>query len=142
MVKSFRILVVDDQPRARASLRALLATRFPLAAFDEAPDGAEAIRRVEAAKPQVVLMDVVMPELNGVEAARRIKTRWPEVKVIVLSMYGEYRAAALAAGSDVFVSKDEPPENLLMLLANTIGPDSDTPDPDCPEILASGEEGE
>jgi two-component system NarL family response regulator len=54
-----------------------------------------------------------MPEMDGLEATRLIKARWPQVKVIVLSMYADYMADALAAGADAFVSKGEPPERLL-----------------------------
>lgn len=111
-----KVLVVDDQPRARKSIEALLAT-WPLAGqVREAANGREAVRLVEESQPDVVLMDVRMPELNGIEATRLIKARWPQVKVIVLSMYPEYAADALEAKADTFFSKGAPPEELLATL--------------------------
>jgi DNA-binding NarL/FixJ family response regulator len=116
MVKAIRILIVDDQRRTRQSLKALLATNFQPMEMREAANGVEAIRCAEDWKPHIVLMDARMPELDGIEATRIIKTKTPEVRVIVLSMYAEYQAAALAAGADAFVSKGEPPEQLLAAL--------------------------
>lgn len=117
MVKTLRILIVDDQRRARKSLKALLATRFQLADTCEAVNGIEAVRCVEECKPDIVLMDAQMPEMDGVEATRIIKEKSPHTPVIMLSMYTEYQAASLAAGADVFISKGEPPERLLEALA-------------------------
>jgi CheY-like chemotaxis protein len=116
MLRALRILIVDDQPRARRSLKALLGTRFKLDDTCEAVNGLEAIGCVEECKPDLVLMDARMPEMDGIEATRIIKTRAPDVPVIVLSMYGEYQAAALAAGAEAFIVKGEPPERLLTLL--------------------------
>ena len=113
MVKALRILIVDDQRRARQSLKALLATRFQLIDMYEAANGIEAIRCVEECKPNIVLMDARMPEMDGIEATRIIKTKSPQVRVIVLSMYAEYQAAALTAGADAFISKGEPAEQFL-----------------------------
>ena len=113
MVKAIRILIVDDQRRARQSLKALLATRFQLIDTCEAANGIEAIRCLEECQPNLILMDARMPEMDGIEATRLIKTKSAHVPVIVLSMYTEYRAAALAAGADAFIGKGEPPERLL-----------------------------
>ncbi len=117
MFKSLCILIVDDQPRVRQSLRALLATKFRMTEAHEAANGAEAILCVEECKPDIVLMDARMPVLDGIEATRLIKTSAPKVKVIVMSMYPEYCASALAAGAEAYISKGEPPEQLLKLLA-------------------------
>ena len=117
MVKTMRILIVDDQQRARQSLKALLATRFQLVDTCEAVNGIEAVRCVEECKPDIVLMDAQMPEMDGIEATRIIKEKSPQTPVIVLSMYSEYQASALAAGADAFISKGEPPEHLLEALA-------------------------
>lgn len=116
-VKTMRILIVDDQTRARQSVKALLATHLRQAEWFEASSGPEALCRVEELHPQIVLMDARMPDMDGVEATRLIRVRWPQVRVIVLSMYGDYRAAALAAGAQAFVNKGEPPERLLAALA-------------------------
>jgi len=121
MVESLEILVVDDQPRTRQSLKALLVTCPQVEEVREAANGRQAVRLVEESQPDVVLMDVRMPEMDGLLATRLIKTRWPQVKVILLSMYTEYLDEALAAGADAFVSKGEPPERLLATLA-TVAP--------------------
>jgi CheY-like chemotaxis protein len=117
MVKILRILIVDDQQRARRSLKALLATMFQLTETCEAANGMEAVQCVEECNPDVVLMDARMPEMDGIEATRIIKTNSAHIPVIVLSMYLEYQEAALAAGADAFISKGEPPEHLLEALA-------------------------
>jgi CheY-like chemotaxis protein len=116
MVKTIRILIVDDQRRARRSVKALLATKFQLAETCEAANGIEAIRCVEECTPDIILMDARMPEMNGIEATRIIKTKSTDIPVIVLSMYPEYEADALAAGASAFVSKGDPPERLLEAL--------------------------
>lgn len=120
MVKTLRILIVDDQGHARRSIKALLATRFKLVDTCEAVNGIEAIRCVEECKPDIVLMDARMPEMDGIEATRIIKTKLAHVPVIVLSMYPEYQAAARAAGANAFISKGEPPERLLTALTAAI----------------------
>jgi two-component system nitrate/nitrite response regulator NarL len=76
----------------------------------------EAVRCVEECKPDIVLMDARMPEMDGIEATRIIKTKSEQIPVIVLSMYLEYQEAALAAGADAFISKGDPPERLLEAL--------------------------
>ena len=118
MSDSMRILIVDDQARARQSLMALIATWPQLSVVGEAASGEQAIRFVAESRPDAVLIDARMPGMDGVEATRAIKTAWPEVKVIVLSMYVEYLDSALAAGADAFVSKGARPENLLVTLTD------------------------
>jgi CheY-like chemotaxis protein len=107
------VLIVDDQPRARQSLRALLSTWPPAAEIREAGDGQEAIQLVQERQPDIVLMDVRMPGMDGLQATRLIKARWPQIRVIVLTLYGEYEAKALAAGADAFIGKGERPDQLL-----------------------------
>jgi DNA-binding NarL/FixJ family response regulator len=108
-----QILIADDQPRARQSLKALLATWPKVDGVREACSGQEAVRSVEEALPDVVVMDARMPDMDGVAATRVIKERWPRVKVVVWSMYPEYEAEARLAGADAFVTKGEPPQQLL-----------------------------
>jgi DNA-binding NarL/FixJ family response regulator len=117
MSKLLRILIVDDQPRARHSLKALLATKFQLAETCEAANGQEAIRCVDECKPDIVLMDARMPDMDGIEATNIIKIKSVHLPVIVLSMYPEYQESALAAGAKAFISKGDPPERLLEALA-------------------------
>jgi DNA-binding NarL/FixJ family response regulator len=118
---SLRILIVDDQPHARRSLKALLAAKFQRAEVREAEDGNDAVRCIEQLTPDVVLMDALMPNMDGLQATRWIKAAQPGIKVIVLSMYGEYRAAARSVGADAFVSKGDPPEVLLGIVAEMAG---------------------
>jgi CheY-like chemotaxis protein len=117
-----RVLVVDDQLRARQSLKALLATWPQLQEVREAANAQQALSVIEAFRPDVVLMDARMPGMDGVEATRTIKARWPQLRVIVLSMYAEYLDAALAGGADAFVNKGLAPEKLLVTLANVASP--------------------
>lgn len=120
MLKKLRILIVDDQQRARLSLKALLATRFQLIDTCEAVNGIEAIRCVEECKPDIVLMDIRMPKMDGIEATRIIKTKVAPLPVIVLTLYSEYKAAALAAGANAFLIKGESVEQLLAVLLTAI----------------------
>lgn len=117
MTECVRALIVDDQPRARKSLKALLSTWPVLQEAREAADGWEAVQLVEEGQPDVVLMDISMPGMDGLQATRLIKARWPQVKVVVLTMHGEYEAEALAAGADAFVAKGEPASHLLATLS-------------------------
>ena len=116
-----RILIVDDLARARQSMKALVGTHPAVAALNEAVSGVEAIALVENWAPDAILMDVLMAEMNGIEATKTIKTRWPNIKVIVLSVNGDYEAQALEAGADAFVNKGEPPARLLQALDAVAG---------------------
>ena len=107
------VLIADDSARARAGLRALLATLPEVDVVGEATNGKEAIRLVEETRPAIVLMDLLMPVMDGLEATRLIKQRWPEVGVIIVTMHADSRGDALAAGADVFVIKGDAPEQLL-----------------------------
>lgn len=116
MNKEFRVLIVDSQRRSRQSLRALLATWPAVAAIQEAVDGTEALRLVEEYRPDIVVIDVRMPDLGGLETTQTIKSRWPGIGVVVLSMYNDFESGAMAAGADAVVTKGEPPEVLLSVL--------------------------
>ena len=128
MMDKIDVLVADDQHRARQSLRALLSTWPPAGSILEADTGREALRVVEEFRPGLVLMDARMPDLDGLQATLQLKIKWPQIKVVVLSMYGEYEAEALAVGADAFVGKGEPPDRLLRVLTAVIsGPGGPTP---------------
>ena len=113
MAKNIRALIVDDRPRSRQGLRALLDTCPEIDIVGEATNGQEAVYLVEQVRPDVVLMDARMPVMDGLEATRQIKVKWPEVNVIVLTLYNAYRTRALAAGACVFLVKGCPSEELL-----------------------------
>jgi len=116
-----KVLIVDDQPRSRNSVRALLSTWSWAGEVREASNGREALELVREFEPDVVLMDVRMPEIDGMEATALIKAQWPQVKIVVLSMYPEYRAEALAVGADSFVAKADAPLEMLNVLAALVG---------------------
>lgn len=116
MSERIRVLIVDDQPRARQSLRALLSTCPQVKEVKEAALARQAIRIMEESQLDVVLMDIQMPEMNGLQATQLIKAQWPHTRVIVLTLYAEYAAAAQAAGADAFICKGEPTGKLLTAL--------------------------
>lgn len=113
MEPRIRVLIVDDRPPSRNGLRALLASWAAVETVYEAVDGLEALQIVEELQPDVVLMDVHMPIMDGLEATRLLKRKWPAIKVIVLSISASYRANALTAGADGFLLKGCPTEDLL-----------------------------
>jgi DNA-binding NarL/FixJ family response regulator len=117
MTMQTRVLIADDRPRSRSGLRAVLALRSEIEIVGEAADGQEAVRLVAECRPDVVLMDARMPVLDGVEATHLIKEGWPEVRVVVLTMYPTYREDALAAGADAFLIKGCPASELVAALA-------------------------
>jgi len=118
-----KIVIVDDCARSRSSLRALLATSPRIEVVGEAPNGQEAIPLIERCLPDTVLMDVLMPTLDGIEATRVLKRHWPRIKVVVLSMYDVMRAEALAAGADAFLVKGCSPEELMQIVLHAGEPD-------------------
>ena len=113
MEQPTRVLIADDRPRSRSGLRAVLAVRPEIEIVGEAADGQEALRLVEEHRPDVVLMDAKMPVMDGVEGTRLIKERWPEIRVVVLTIHATYEADALAAGADAFLIKGCAAEELL-----------------------------
>jgi DNA-binding NarL/FixJ family response regulator len=97
-----KILLVDDHPIFREGLRALLEKQESLLIIAEAGDGAEAVRLAEELKPDLVLMDMTMPFMNGIDATREITSKHPEIRVLVLSMESDrfFVVEALKAGGN------------------------------------------
>jgi DNA-binding NarL/FixJ family response regulator len=110
-----RILIVDDMTQVRQGLRTILQLSEYFEVVGEACNGLEAIRAAESLKPEVVLMDLEMPELGGLEATRRIKEQQPEIGIVILTIHGsdEVQEQAMRAGSDAFVEKEAPTEHLI-----------------------------
>ncbi len=141
--RTIRVLIADDRPPARSAMRALLTALesvmhpvcpqidppYPLtypnkrsgdesslphiSVVAEACQGAQAVEQVEKYHPDVLLIDARMPVLNGMEATRLIKERWPNTRVLMLSMYRNYELEAYQAGVDGFLLKGCPAEELL-----------------------------
>ena len=141
--RTIRVLIADDRPPARSAMRALLtalesvmhpvcpkidplnptsytikhtdhASNLPhILVVAEACQGAQAVEQVEKYHPDVLLIDARMPVLNGMEATRLIKERWPNTRVLMLSMYRNYELEAYQAGVDGFLLKGCPAEELL-----------------------------
>jgi DNA-binding NarL/FixJ family response regulator len=109
-----RVLVADDQALVRVGLRKILDTEPDLSVVAEAEDGEEAVSRARELEPDVVLMDIRMPVLDGIEATRRIVEAQPATRVLVLTTFGldTYVFDALRAGASGFMLKDAPPEEI------------------------------
>lgn len=112
MGQTIRLVVADDQASARAGLKAVLANYPQFEVLADAANGQEAIELVERWLPDVVVIDARMPVLDGLQATQVIKRRWPQTRVVVVSMYVT-RARALAAGADAFLLKGAPVGGLL-----------------------------
>jgi len=112
---TIRVLVADDQSMVRAGFRMLLSGEEDIEVVAEASNGIEAVEKAARFAPTVVLMDIRMPELDGLEATRRILAADPDARVLVLTTFDldEYVYEALRAGASGFVLKDDPPEQLL-----------------------------
>ena len=112
---SIRVLVADDQSMVRAGFRMLLSGQEDLEVVAEASNGLEAVDKAQRFDPDVVLMDIRMPELDGLEATRRILAADRGTRVLVLTTFDldEYIYEALTAGASGFVLKDDPPEQLI-----------------------------
>ena len=112
---TIRVLVADDQSMVRAGFRMLLSGEEDIEVVAEARDGLEAVDKAARFAPTVVLMDIRMPELDGLQATRRILAADPAARILVLTTFGldEYVFEALSAGASGFVLKDDPPEQLI-----------------------------
>ena len=116
--KRRQVLIADDLPQTRDGLQALLSILPEIEIVAEAADGREAVRLVEEVRPDVVLMDVCMPDMDGLDATQIIKSSWPETKVIVLTIHASYQTEALAAGADAFFVKGASTEKLLEAISS------------------------
>jgi DNA-binding NarL/FixJ family response regulator len=116
MERPLRVLIADAVPRARAALEALLSGWPDIDVVGAAANGSEVVQMVWDNHPDVVVLDVNMPLLDGLEATRAIKRRQPATRVIVLTLYADCRSAALAAGADAFLLKGCPITELAWML--------------------------
>jgi DNA-binding NarL/FixJ family response regulator len=121
-----RVLVADDQSMVRAGFRMLLSSEEDIEVVAEASNGLEAVDKSARFSPTVVLMDIRMPELDGLEATRRILATDDPPRILVLTTFDldEYVYEALCAGASGFVLKDDPPEQLLAAIRIVAGGDA------------------
>jgi DNA-binding NarL/FixJ family response regulator len=112
---TIRVLIADDQSMVRAGFRMLLSGEPDIEVAAEARDGLEAVAKAARFKPTVILMDIRMPGLDGLEATRRIIAADNTARILILTTFGldEYVYEALCAGANGFVLKDDPPEQLI-----------------------------
>lgn len=118
MKKPYRIVIAEDHTILREGLRALLSSEARFEVVGEAEDGRMAIQVVEKLQPDLVLMDLSMPRMNGLEAIREIKKRSPQAKMIALTVHKteEYILTTLQAGADGYVLKDATHSELVMAI--------------------------
>ncbi len=115
MATPIRILIADDHAIVRKGIRALLATERDLQVIGEAGDGAEVVAKAQALCPDVILMDLVMPKLDGIEATRQITAQQPNVRILVLTSFAadDKVFPAIKAGALGYLLKDSGPDELI-----------------------------
>jgi DNA-binding NarL/FixJ family response regulator len=113
--QNIRVIVVDDHPIVRQGVRSLLSNYPDLDLVGEAADAAEALRLAEHVRPDVILLDIRMPGMSGVEAARLLSRQWPEAKILMLTSFDEqeYVTGALQAGARGYILKSASDETLV-----------------------------
>jgi DNA-binding NarL/FixJ family response regulator len=121
-----RVLIVDDDDLMRAGLRGVLSSDPAIELVGEADDGRAAAYRTRLLRPDVVLMDVRMPDLDGISATREVLAAFPEVKVVILTTFeqDDYIFGALSAGASGFLLKRTRPENLIAAIHTIAAGDS------------------
>jgi len=122
---TIRVLIADDHTLFREGLRSLFSSESDLEVVAEAADGEEAVRKTLELHPDVVVMDVMMPNVNGIDATRRICAELPATKVLVLSMYddAEHVQRLLASGASGYLLKRASSEELVRALKAVVGGD-------------------
>jgi DNA-binding NarL/FixJ family response regulator len=123
MDNKLRIVLADDHTILREGLRSLLTADPDFEIVGEARDGREAVRCVEKLGPDLLLMDLSMPRMSGMDAIREIKRRFPDTKIIALTVHKteEYILTTLQAGADGYVLKDATHDELIMAIKNVMG---------------------
>ena len=122
MNKKTTVLLVDDHSIVRIGLKALINYQKDMSVVGEAKNGEEAVHLVQKLRPNVVIMDLMMPKLNGADATKQILSESPDTKIIILTSYGTSAdlARAVANGAVGALIKDAPPENLLTAIQSVV----------------------
>ncbi len=122
MSTRYRILLADDHAMFRAGVRKMILERPDLEVVAVVGDGLEVLEAVRNTKPDLVVLDISMPRLRGIEATREIKSLHPEVKVLVLTMHKkkEYCHICLSAGADGYLLKEDTPSELFVAIETMI----------------------
>ena len=118
-----RVLIVDDNSDVRTLVRQVLEAKRSFEVVGEAADGAEAIAKVESLRPRLVIMDVRMPGMDGIEATKKIKERWPDTVVVAFSAFNQGSEEMLAAGASAYVLKDFLTQEVILRVAATMPSD-------------------
>jgi len=110
-----RVLIVDDQPLLRFGLKMLILTADDLAVMGEAESGEAAIAQVQAEQPDLIVMDIKMPGIGGIEATRQITADWPDIAVLMLTIFADDETVfvALRAGASGYILKESDPAEIL-----------------------------
>lgn len=115
MADKLRVLIADDHTIVRSGVHLLLEGEADIEVVGEALNGREALQQAEKLKPDLILMDISMPEMDGLEATRQVKTRWPNIQVLILTMHrsDEYFFEALKSGASGYILKAADTDELV-----------------------------
>ena len=116
--RPIKVMIVDDQSIVRKGIKAFLGEYEDISVIGEAANGLEAVERAEQLKPDVVLLDFLMPGMDGIETIKRISEVQPDQRIIVLTAYfkDDEILQAVKEGASAYVKKDTPPENLIQCI--------------------------
>jgi DNA-binding NarL/FixJ family response regulator len=116
------ILLIDDHAVVRKGLKAILEEEFDDILVDEAETGHEGINLLRKGRPDAVVLDISLPDMNGLEVLKRIRPDWPDLPVLILSMYGEdqYGVRMMRSGASGYLAKSSAPEHLVVALKKVI----------------------
>jgi DNA-binding NarL/FixJ family response regulator len=108
-----KIMIVEDNIRARHALKALISLQVGIDVTAEASNGREAIQAIKGQIPDIILMDMRMPVMDGLETTKVIKAQWNQIKIVILTMYPDCQSDVLSAGADAFLLKGCPMEQII-----------------------------
>ena len=113
MTNPIAVMIVDDNSQARRALASCLSHQPGVRIVAQASNGLETIRLIPAHMPDIIVLDMFMPIMDGLETTKIIKEKWPKIKIVILTMYPDYQYEALASGADAFMIKGDPFQHLM-----------------------------